>query len=278
MGRIEGKVALITGANLRDDGGNIGGVTAMLLAREGASVVVTDLPGRGADRLAAQITAQGGRALAVDLDLRDEDQCRAAVEAAVAEFGGLDILHNNGAVSPEADNDVATLERDVWDLVMDVNVRGAMLMTKHAIPHIIARGGGSVINTASITALRGDVIHTTYGVAKAALCTLGMHVASQYGGQGVRCNTICPGLTLTPAALRDLPQGLIDTMGGLTPAPALSTPEDQANVVLFLASDESRAFNGQVLTTDHGMLSQQPWVSAFLAMGSPTYGNDKPDA
>ena len=122
------------------------------------------------------------------------------------------------------------------------------------------------------------MIHTTYGVAKAALCTLGMHVASQYGGQGVRCNTICPGLTLTPAALRDLPQGLIDTMGGLTPAPALSTPEDQANVVLFLASDESRAFNGQVLTTDHGMLSQQPWVSAFLAMGSPTYGNDKPDA
>jgi NAD(P)-dependent dehydrogenase (short-subunit alcohol dehydrogenase family) len=152
-----------------------------------------------------------------------------------------------------------------------------MLVTKHAIPHMLERGGGSIINTASITALAGDVIHTAYGVAKAALCTLGLHVAVQYGRRGVRCNTICPGLTMTPAAHRDLPPPLVETMAQLTPSLRLSEPEDQARIVLFLASGESCMVNGQVLRTDGGMLSQQPWVPQFLAMGAPTYGNDRPD-
>jgi NAD(P)-dependent dehydrogenase (short-subunit alcohol dehydrogenase family) len=278
MGRVDGKVALITGANAAGADANLGGVTAALLAREGASVVVADLPGRGSDRLADAIAADGGRALALDVDLRDEAQIEAMIESAVREFGGLDIVHNNAGVSPEADTDVASMSAEVWDLVMAVDVRGAMLVTKHAIPHLLERGGGSIINTASITALAGDVIHTAYGVAKAAMCTLGMHVAVQYGPRGVRCNTICPGLTMTPAAHRDLPQQLVDTMTRLTPAPRLSEPEDQAQIVLFLASDESRMVNGQVLRTDGGMLSQQPWVAEFVAMGSPTYGNDRPDA
>jgi NAD(P)-dependent dehydrogenase (short-subunit alcohol dehydrogenase family) len=276
VGRLNGKIALITGASLGDDGANIGGVTAMVLAREGASVAVADLPGRGGDRLAEAIAAQGGRALAVDVDLRSEAQVEALVEAAVSEFGGLDILHNNAGVSPEADTDVGSMTTDVWDLVMAVDVRGTMLMTKHAIPHMLARGGGSVINTASITALAGDVIHTAYGVAKGAMCVLGMHVAVQYGPRGIRCNTICPGLTMSPAAHRDLPKPLVEAMTRLTPAPRLSQPEDQANIVLFLASDESAMINGQVLRTDGGMLSQQPWVAEFVAMGAPTYGNDRP--
>ena len=277
MGRLNDKVALVTGASLGDDGANIGGVTAMVLAREGASVVVADLPGRGGGRLAEAIAAQGGRALAVDVDLRSEAEAAALVGAAVSEFGGLDILHNNAGVSPEADTDVASMITDVWDLVMAVDVRGAMLMTKHAIPHMLERGGGSVINTASITALAGDVIHTAYGVAKAAMCVLGMHVAVQYGPRGIRCNTICPGLTMSPAAHRDLPKPLVEAMTRLTPAPRLSQPEDQANIVLFLASDESAMINGQVLRTDGGMLSQQPWVAEFVAMGAPTYGNDRPE-
>jgi NAD(P)-dependent dehydrogenase (short-subunit alcohol dehydrogenase family) len=277
VGRLNGKVALITGASLGDDGANIGGTTAIVMAREGASVVVADLPGRGADRLAQEIAGQGGSALAVDVDLRVEAQIEAMIEAAVSEFGGLDIVHNNAGVSPEADTDVGSMTVDVWDLVMAVDVRGAMLVTKHAIPHLLARGGGSVINTASITALAGDVIHTAYGVAKAALCNLGVHVAVQYGPRGIRCNTICPGLTMSPAAHRDLPKALVEAMTRLTPAPRLSQPEDQANIVLFLASDESSMINGQVLRTDGGMLSQQPWVAEFIAMGAPTYGNDRPE-
>jgi NAD(P)-dependent dehydrogenase (short-subunit alcohol dehydrogenase family) len=278
MGKLEGKVALVTGANLVGGEPNIGGVTAKLLAEEGASVVVADLPGRGSIELAEAIAAGGGQARAVEIDLGEEDQIAAMVAVAVEEFGGLDLVHNNAGVSPEADTDVASMSTETWDLVMRVDVRGAMLVTKHALPHLLARGGGSIVNTSSITALAGDVIHTAYGAAKAALCSLAHHVAVQYGRDGVRCNAICPGLTMTPAARRDLPAPLVESMCRLTPSPALSTPEDQARIVVFLFSDESAMINGQVLRTDGGMLSQQPWVAEFLAMGSPTYGNDKPDA
>ena len=277
MGRVEGKIAVITGANIGDGGPNIGGATALLLSREGAAVVVADLPGRGSDRLAEAILAQGGRALAVDVDLRDVTQIEAMVAAAVERFGGIDILHNNAGLSPEADTDVASMSASVWSAVMEVDALGALLVTKHAVAHMIRRGGGSIINTSSITAIAGDVIHTSYGMAKAAMCSLAQHVAVQYGRQNIRCNAICPGLTMTPAARQDLPAELVEHFLALTPTPALSTPEDQANIVLFLASDESRMINGQILRTDGGMLSQQPWVPAFLAMGSPTYGNDRPD-
>jgi NAD(P)-dependent dehydrogenase (short-subunit alcohol dehydrogenase family) len=215
--------------------------------------------------------------MALDVDLRDEEQIERMVAAAVQRFDGLDIVHNNAGMSPEADNDVGSLSADVWGTVMDVDARGALLVTKHAVPHLLARGGGSIINTASITALAGDVIHTSYGMAKAAMCSLAQHVAVQYGRQNIRCNAICPGMTMTPAARQDLPAELIDVFTRLTPTPELSSAEDQANIVLFLASDESRMINGQILHTDGGMLSQQPWVPAFLAMGSPTYGNDRPD-
>jgi NAD(P)-dependent dehydrogenase (short-subunit alcohol dehydrogenase family) len=277
MGRVEGKVAVITGANIGDGGPNIGGATALLLAREGAAVVVSDLPGRGSDRLAQAIVEQGGRSLALDVDLREEAQIKAMIDAAVEHFGGIDIVHNNAGMSPEADNDVASLSASVWGAVMDVDARGALLVTKHAVPRLLERGGGSIINTASITALAGDVIHTSYGMAKAAMCSLAQHVAVQYGRQNIRCNAICPGLTMTPAARQDLPAELIESFMRMTPTPTLSTPDDQAQIVLFLASDESRMINGQILRTDGGMLSQQPWVPEFLAMGSPTYGNDRPD-
>lgn len=277
MGRLQNKVALITGANMAPAGPNIGGATALLLAREGASVVVADLPGRGADRLAAAIDDQGGRALAVDVDLRDELQIASLVQRAVEAFGGVDIVHNNAATSPEADTDVASMSTEVWDLVMEVDVRGAMLVTKHAIPHMLERGSGSIINTASVTALAGDVIHTAYGVAKAALGTLGLHVAVQYGRRGVRCNTICPGLTMTPAARRDLPPPLVEAMAQLTPSTRLSDPEDQAQIVLFLASDDSYMINGQVLRTDggcchssRGCRNSWPWAHRHTATIVPT--------
>ena len=124
-------------------------------------------------------------------------------------FGGLDIVHNNAGFSPEADTDVASMDAQTWTAVMDVDALGALLVTKHAIPHLRRRGGGSIINTSSITALAGDLIHTSYGMAKAALCSLTQHVAVQYGRENIRCNVICPALTLTPAALLDLPAPLI---------------------------------------------------------------------
>lgn len=278
MGRLDDKVALVTGANLVAGAPNIGGVTARMAAAEGAGVVVADLPGRGCVDLAADIVDRGGQAVAVEMDLGDEAQIAAMVDTAIEQFGGLDLVHNNGGVSPVADADVASMSAETWDLVMRVDVRGAMLVTKHAVPHLLGRGGGSIVNTASITALAGDVIHTAYGAAKAALCSLAQHVAVQYGRSGIRCNAICPGLTMTPAAHRDLPAPLVESMRRLSPTPELSQPEDQARIVIFLFSDEAAMVNGQILRTDGGILSQQPWVPEFLAAGTPTYGNDKPDA
>src|ERR1700739_801195 len=234
MGRCDGKVALITGANLGAGKPNIGAATALALADEGAAVAVADLPSRRADIPSAEILAGGGRASALEVDLRREDQSEAMIARTVQELGGLDVLHNNAGVSPEADTDVAALSAEVWDLVMEVDARGTMLSTKHAIPHMLARGGGSIFNTSSISGLAGDVIPTAYGVAKAAMCMLAQYVAAQYGPRGIRCNTICPGLTMSAAAHRDIPKPFLETMQRLTPWPRLATPEDQAAIVVFL--------------------------------------------
>lgn len=274
MRNLEGRAAIVTGANRTGTGENIGGATARLLAERGAHVLVADLPGRGSRELAAALTADGHSAVAFEVDLRDERQIIAMVAAAVRAFGRLDILHNNAGVVPTSDQDVTSMSTETWDLVFSVDVRGAMLAAKHAIPHMIAAGGGSIINTSSVAAVAGDVIHTAYGSAKAALSTLAQYIATQYGAKGVRCNVISPGLTTSPAAYRDIPGEVLDSMLELTPYPRLATPLDQARVVAFLASDESALINGQTLRTDGGALSVLPWVTSFVSQGSLAYGND----
>ena len=275
MNRIEGKVAIVTGASESDGGLNIGGATARVLAEAGASVVVADLPGSGNSRLAESLAADGLSALAVDVDLREEDQIEAMVAAAVEAYGRLDVLHNNAGLIPAADLDVLSMESAVWDAVMEVDLRGAMLATKHALPHMLAAGAGSIINTSSSSSRAGDVIHTAYGCAKSALEALARSVATQYGRQGIRCNVVCPGLTMSPAARRDIPPPFIDSMLKLTPSTRLAETDDQARVVLFLASDDSFAINGQTLVSDGGMLAQLPWVPGFIEQGAEGFGNDK---
>lgn len=272
MNDLEGKTAIITGANFAD-GENIGGATARLLAQHGVNVVVADLPGRGSQELAERLVADGHSAVAQDVDLRDEAQIEALVQRAVDEFGALHVVHNSAGVVPTTDQDVMTMTIETWDLVFSVDVRGAMLVIKHAVPHLIAAGGGSIINTSSVAADAGDVIHTAYGSAKAALTTMSQYVATQYGRQGVRCNVLCPGLTMSPAAHRDLPPEVVESMLRITPYPRLSAPEDQARVVAFLASDDSALVNGQTIRTDGGMTHVLPWVASFLEAGAPAYGN-----
>jgi NAD(P)-dependent dehydrogenase (short-subunit alcohol dehydrogenase family) len=273
MRNLEGKTAIVTGANFAGGGENIGGATARLLAERGAHVLVADLPGRGSKELADRLTKDGLSATSFEVDLREEQQIVAMIDAAVGVFGRLDVLHNNAGVVPTSDQDVVTMSAETWDLVFSVDVRGSMLAAKHAIPHMVAGGGGSIINTSSVAAVAGDVIHTAYGSAKAALSALTQYIATQYGARGVRCNVICPGLTMSPAAYRDLPEQVVESMLELTPFTRLATPLDQARVVAFLASDESAMVNGQTLRTDGGALSVLPWVTAFVNQGSPAYGN-----
>jgi NAD(P)-dependent dehydrogenase (short-subunit alcohol dehydrogenase family) len=259
MGRLDGKIAIVTGA-----ASGIGKATAERVAAEGAQTVVADLNGGGAEEVAAKIAAAGGAAIPVRADLGDIDSVRAMIEAAVATYGGLDILHNNAAATHLAatkDLPVSAADPGVWDETMRINLRGTMVAIQAAVPHMIARGGGSVINTASGSGLAGDLRNPAYGASKAALISLTRYVATEYGKQGVRCNAISPGFIVIPEKPgRD---AVSATMLRHTLTPRLGRPEDIAALVVFLASDESAFVTGQNICADGGMLAHQPYVADF---------------
>jgi NAD(P)-dependent dehydrogenase (short-subunit alcohol dehydrogenase family) len=252
VGRLDGKVALVTGG-----AGGIGGATAQALAREGASVAVVDIDGTKAEQVVQAIAASDGTAFSVTADLAEEADVVAAVNATVARFGHLDVLHNNAAMTESdflsRDTQVTDLSLEVWEKTMAVNLRSQMLMCKHAIPEMIRGGGGSIINMSSGASLKGDRTRTAYGVSKAGVNTLTMYVAASHGKQGVRVNTIVPGLIITEAVRAHLTDRMLAGLGRATLTPYVGEPDDVANLVVFLASDESRYITGQMIAIDGGM-------------------------
>lgn len=271
MGRVEGKIAIVTGATFVEPGGlNIGGATATELAAEGARVVLADINAEGAERLANILNERHGEktAVAVEVDLRHEDRIENLVQRTVDYFGAPDIVVNNAGIFPGDDGDVATMSIEVWDNVMAVNVRAAMLLTKHALPYL-RKNGGTIVNTSSTHALAGDTSLTGYGATKAALIALTKFTATQYGKDGVRCNAICPGTTTTPPA-QALPQEIKDIYVGHTMRPDLNGPTELGKVFLFLASDDSRGINGEVIRVDGGLLAHQPFVRDMNSLGLET--------
>lgn len=259
MKRLDSKIAIITGA-----ASGIGRATARRVAAEGARTVVADLNGAGAKQVADEISAAGGEAIAVQADLGDNDSARAMVEAAVMAYGGLDILHNNAAATRLAateDRPVSAADPAVWDETMRVNLRGALVAIQAAVPHMIARGGGSVINTASGAGLTGDLRNPAYGASKAALISLTRYVATEFGKQGIRCNAISPGFIVIPEKAGREAVEAIMLRHHLTPR--LGRPEDIAALVVFLASDESAFVTGQNICVDGGLLAHQPFLADF---------------
>jgi NAD(P)-dependent dehydrogenase (short-subunit alcohol dehydrogenase family) len=252
VGRLDGKVAIVTGG-----AGGIGAATARALAGEDASVAVLDIDEAGVVRVAEAISASGGVALGVPVDLSQETSVEAAIRSVVAHFGRLDVLHNNAALTESdflsRDTQVTELTLEVWERTMAVNLRSQMLMCKHAIPEMVANGGGSIINMSSGASLKGDRTRTAYGVSKAGVNTLTMYVATSHGKQGVRVNTIVPGLIITDAVRAHIPDGMLDRLGRATLTPYVGAPEDVAHLVVFLASDESRYITGQMIAIDGGM-------------------------
>lgn len=254
------KVAIVTGA-----GGGIGRPTALLLARSGACVVAADIDVNAAQETAAQIERAGGRARAVGADITLETDVRNMVAAALDAFGGVDILVNNAALGSPQDHDILTMDLDVWNRVVGGNSGGTMLCCKHAIPAMIARGGGAVVNISSGAALTGQLSQAAYNASKAAVISLTQSVATMYGRQGIRCNAIAPGLILHQRLAAGFPDAFVEMDKNNVLTPYQGRPEDIANAVLFLTSEASHFITGQVLPVDGGLLAHSPFYAETRA-------------
>jgi NAD(P)-dependent dehydrogenase (short-subunit alcohol dehydrogenase family) len=266
-GKLNGRIAIVTGA-----AGGIGAASARRLAADGAIVILADIDAKAAEAAAANIES----AIAHAVDLTDEISVKVLADFAIERFGRIDILHNNAAIQNDAqrqkDLDVVNLDVAAWDMAMAVNVRGAMLMSKYVIPHMIARGGGSIIHSASGFGVQGEATLTAYGVSKAALIHLNRMIATQYGKQNVRSNCMVIGFVLTPLAIESTPDVVKDILLTHHLTPELGAPEDIANLVAFLASDESKFITGAAIPIDGGVTAHQPsyadFQKLFAQMGS----------
>lgn len=252
MGSLEGMAAVVVGA-----ANGIGRVTAVMLAQRGAKILLADISvSNGLKECRDEIVRAGGRAIIAEVDHTNEAQVEAMAAKAVEEFGKINILVNNAAgTSPEFqsyDRDVVTMSVDLWDRAMAVNLRGPMLCCKHVVPHMIAAGHGSIINTSSGVTLRGDSVRAAYSASKMGLHSLTMDVATAYGKQNVRCNAVVPGLILTEGLRKVLTPQQIDGFAAQNLTPFVAGPEDIAEVTCFLASPASRYITGQLITVDGG--------------------------
>ncbi len=247
MGRLDGKVVVITGG-----GGGMGREAALLFSEHGAQVCVADV-----DPGAAEQTASDARdAFAVQVDVADENSVRNMYAETVRRYGGIDVLYNNAGISPADDASILDTETDAWQRVQDVNTKGVYLGCKHGIPHLLERGGGSVINVASFVALVGAATsQISYTASKGAVLSLSRELAVQFARQGVRVNALCPGPVETPLLLRifgDDPAAYERRRIHL-PMGRLAKPREIVNAALFLASDESSYVNGATFVVDGGL-------------------------
>lgn len=263
MNRLKGKVAIITGG-----AGGIGAACAQRFASEGCAVVVADLLEGPAKAVAAQI---GNGAIGLHFDASDPNSIKAGIEDVVKRFGRLDILFNNAAATAfevhSRDTTAPDIPIEIWDLVMNVNVRGVMVGCKYAIPHMIAAGGGSIINTASDSALAGDNTRIAYGTSKAAVIALTKYVATQHGRQKIRCNAILPGPILNDS-LRQYPD-MVRLVARQALTPRIGLPEDIAAMAAYLAADESAYVTGQAISVDGGHLAHQPQCADMAEFERP---------
>ncbi len=248
--RLAGKVALITGA-----ASGMGASMAKLFAGEGAKVVVADMLEDAGGQVVADITRANGAAVFRRLDVSSETEWKAAVDAALAAYGRLDILVNDAGLSGSAVEDL--FDTAAWDLLMAVNARGVFLGMKFAIPIMQAQGGGSIVNISSISGITGQHhIHVAYNASKGAVRTLTKAAAVQHGADNIRINSVHPGL-MPPmrSSKRTADPEIRAKMLQQVPMGRAGRPEEVANAVLFLASDEASYITGAELYVDGGYLA-----------------------
>jgi NAD(P)-dependent dehydrogenase (short-subunit alcohol dehydrogenase family) len=247
MGRLDGKVCVITGA-----GGGMGREAALLFSEEGARVCVADV-----DIDAAQQTAAQARdAFAQHVDVADESSVKQMMDATADRYGGIDVLYNNAGISPGDDASVLQTSVEAWDRVQAVNTKGVFLCCKHGIPHLLQRGGGSVINVASFVAIVGAATsQISYTASKGAVLSMTRELAVEFARESIRVNALCPGPVETPLLLSiygDDPAAL-ERRRTHWPTGRLAKPREIVNGALFLASDESSYVTGATFLVDGGL-------------------------
>lgn len=245
---LTGRVAVVTGSSR-----GIGRAIALKLASQGAKVVVNyNSSPEAAQEVVDQILAQGGEAVAVQADVRDAEQAKNLIDAALEAFQGLDILVNNVGVT--RDSLLMRMKEDDWDVVVETNLKGTFNCTKAAQRPMIKQRYGRIINITSVSGVAGQVGQANYSASKAGVIGFTKAVARELGARNVTVNAVAPGYVPTDQTA-DLPQELIDYILELTPMKRPGTAEEIANAVSFLASDEASYVTGQVLGVDGGMMA-----------------------
>ncbi|HWQ23549.1 MAG TPA: glucose 1-dehydrogenase [Gaiellaceae bacterium] len=248
MGRLDGKVCVITGA-----GGGMGREAAIVFTGEGARVCVADVD---LDLAEETVSLCPGEAFAFRVNVAEEAEVKRMYDATAERFGGIDVLYNNAGISPPDDASVLDTSVEAWQRVQDVNAKGVFLCCKHGIPHLLARGGGSVINVASFVALLGAATsQISYTASKGAVLAMSRELAVQFAREGIRVNALCPGPVETPLLLAiygDDPAAFRRRQVHW-PTGRLGKPREIVNAALFLASDESSFVNGAAFVVDGGI-------------------------
>jgi NAD(P)-dependent dehydrogenase (short-subunit alcohol dehydrogenase family) len=249
MGRLEGKVAVITGA-----GGGMGREAAVLFTQEGAQVCAADVNAAATEETVG--LCADGSAFAHVVNVAEEQQVEAMMQATVDRFGGIDVLYNNAGISPDDDASVLDTSVEAWNRVQDVNTKGVFLCCKHGIPHLRERGGGSVINVASFVAILGAATsQISYSASKGAVLSMSRELAVQFARENIRVNALCPGPVETPLLLNIFGSdpAALERRRVHWPTGRLGKPREIVNGALFLASDESSFVTGATFLVDGGL-------------------------
>ena len=248
--RLRGKVAFITGA-----GAGMGREAAVLFAEEGARVVVADIDAGAAAETVTKVEAVGGQGAAVVGDVASETDVRRMIAEGMKKFGALHVLYNNaGVLWKDRDRSVLDTDEKWWDRVMAVNLKSVFWVTKHGIPHLRTAGGGSIIMMGSVSALAGFTrAQDAYTAAKGALISLTKSLAIQFARDKIRCNVIHPGIVDTPLQAPYLTEAIRKEFETGIPLGRIAQPEDIANAVAYLASEESSFMTGTHLLVDGGL-------------------------